>query len=80
MDAASRVVIVGGFCGQDGAMRVPGDQDAAVFLCPLIQAGFRLIFYMIVFSGAGRVKDSQIFQRPPEIADEETGKRPERGI
>jgi len=35
---------------------------------------------MIVFGGAGRIQYTQIFQRTPDIADKETGNRPECGI
>lgn len=73
MDAAAGIIVVRGLRGQDGTVRVPGDQNAAVFLRPLVQADFAIVFYMIIFGGAGRVEDSQIFQGPPDIADEETG-------
>jgi hypothetical protein len=35
---------------------------------------------MIILGGAGGVQYAHIFQRPPDIADQETGKGPEGGI
>lgn len=35
---------------------------------------------MIILGGAGGIQYTQIFERPPNIADKETGKRPERGV
>ena len=80
MNAASRVVVIGGFCWQDRAVRVPGNQNAAVLLCPLLQTDFAVVLYMVILGGAGGVEDTEIFQRAPEIADEKTGEWPERRV
>ena len=80
VDAAPRVIVAGGFVGQNGTVRMPGNQNAVVFLRPLVQAHFTVIFDMIVFGGAGRIQYAQIFKGPPDIADKKTGKRPERRV
>ena len=72
MDAASGVIVTGGLGGQDGPVGVAGNQDASVFLCPLVEQDFTFAFDMIIFGGARGVQYAEIFQGPPDITDEET--------
>ncbi len=80
VDAASRVIVAGRVGGKDRTVRVSCDQDAAVFPGPAVQPGFTFVFYMIVFGGAGGIKNTQVFQRIPDIPNQKPGEGPERGI
>ncbi len=80
MDAASRIIVMGGDVRQRRAVCVPGNQNAAVFLRPPVQAVFAFVFDSVIFGGACRVEYAQIFQRAPDISHKEAGESPERGV
>lgn len=67
MDTAA-CVAVRSFPGADHrAVCMPGDQQAVVFQSPVSQEFFGMFFPGVVFGCAGWVRDSEFFQRPPDI-------------
>lgn len=80
MNAASCVIVTSRLGRQDRPVSVAGDQDVVIIFGPLAQADFTFVFDVVVFGGAGGIQYAHIFQRTPDIADEEAGEGPECGI
>lgn len=78
--AASGIAVGCSFGADHGTVCMSGNEQSVILDGPVGQDLFRVFFSRIVFGGAGRIWDSELFERAPDIADQETGKRPERAV
>ena len=80
MHTAAGISVRGIFRIQHGAVCMTTDQRDALLFCKVSQPPFYFFLTGIVFGGAGGIQHAKVFQWLPDIADQKTGKPPERRI
>ena len=67
MDAASTVVVGGGLTAEHRSVSMTCKENTAFILCICCKSILNLFLFGIVLCGTGGIKDTEVFNRCPEI-------------
>ncbi len=73
MDTASAVIIIRILFRKGWPVGMSCNEDMLLPFCPLLQPFFRFMLSRIIFCRTGRVEDTEMLQRLPQVTDKEAG-------